>query len=95
MTAPPFRLDVALIGVLTPPPKVVIIRHTTGHTIQVARKVFDTFVEGELSRMALFDGVAAWQLKQIVPLFALEEHAEGESGDHTQGCAPRLTDKSH
>lgn len=41
---------------------------------KVARKVFNAFVEGELGQMALFRGIPTKQLKQVVPLFSLEEH---------------------
>jgi len=44
---------------------------------KVARKVFNAFVEAELMHMALFAGVTPKQLKQVVPLFALEEHTAG------------------
>jgi len=43
----------------------------------VARKVFESFVEGELSHMAPFADLSHRILRQLVPLFTLEEHAEG------------------
>ena len=45
--------------------------------VKVARKVFNAFVEGELCHMALFNGVAPRVLKQVVPLFSLEEIESG------------------
>lgn len=45
---------------------------------KVARKVFDAFVETELSRMSLFATVTPKQLKQVIPLFSLEERDAGE-----------------
>jgi CRP-like cAMP-binding protein len=50
---------------------------STDGAAKVAKKVFDLFVEGELSHMALFSNINARQLKQIVPLFSLEEHPAG------------------
>lgn len=44
---------------------------------KVAQKVFHSFVEGELSCMSLFKGLAAKTLKLVVPLFFLEEHEAG------------------
>ena len=35
---------------------------------QVARKVFDAFVQTELQAMSLFQGVSQRQLKQLAPL---------------------------
>ena len=45
--------------------------------VKVARKVFDAFVEGELCHMSLFKGVSTKQMKQLVPLLALEEPPAG------------------
>ena len=46
---------------------------------KIARKVFHTFVEGELTAMSLFDGLPSKTLKQLVPLFSLEEWPAGTS----------------
>jgi len=44
----------------------------------VARKVFEAFVEGELSHMTQFADVPPRTLKQMVALLSLEEHAADE-----------------
>ena len=44
---------------------------------QVARKVFDAFVQTELQAMSVFQGVSQRQLKQLAPLLSLEEHPSG------------------
>lgn len=44
---------------------------------KVAQKVFNAFVEAELCHMSLFQGVPSKLLKQVVPLFALEEIRAG------------------
>ena len=45
----------------------------------VARKVFEAFVEGELSHMTQFADVPPRTLKQLVGLLGLEEHAADET----------------
>jgi len=50
---------------------------TDQSAVKVAKKVFHTFVEGELSHMSLFRGLPPKTLKLVVPLFTLEEHASG------------------
>ena len=44
---------------------------------KVARKVFNAFVESELSQMTLFNSLSTKQLKQVAALFFLEEVASG------------------
>lgn len=44
---------------------------------QVARKVFDAFVQSELQSMSLFKGVTQRQLKSVAQLLQLEEHPAG------------------
>ena len=46
---------------------------------KVARKVFESFVSDELSHMPLFRTISPKQLKQILPLFALEEAPAGKT----------------
>ena len=44
--------------------------HADG-AVKIARKVFHTFVEGELASMTLFKGIPLKTLKQLVPRFQL------------------------
>ena len=44
---------------------------------QIARKVFNAFLEGELAATSAFKGLATKALKQLVEMLVLEEHEAG------------------
>ena len=64
-------------------------RPTEGGAAEIAHKVFEHFLDGELASMALFAGISPLKLRAITHLFELEEmpasgttvFAQGATGD--------------
>ena len=57
---------------------------------RVARKVFDTFLCGELSSTSCFRGCPQRHLKALVPYFVMEDAAAGEQLYMTGNPADKL-----